>query len=211
MRPFQNVASVLLLLILTTSALANRPYCGKILTVTSQVESGGQVAYCGSFVIVAPNMVLTNHHNIRDLGDGHIILTFADGSQKAGEVVDSTEDDDLALVKFATPLNKGLHRIPVGAEDPTGPITIGGYPGCGDYVEKVSNSCKPINPNCFVFEGIYKTGFSGSPIINHKGYLVGLLWGSDFGPDNPDNVYYGYATRIEQIRHFLQKNDVLFD
>lgn len=218
MRSIRNVASVLILLLLTTAALAERPYCGKIIEVTSEVELiDGQpatVCYVGSFVIVSDDLVLTNWHNIRDLEEdeeGFIVLEFADSSKRPGFVVDSIAKYDLALVKFPGGLKKPLHRIKVGAEDPSGYVTVGGYPGGGEYVEKVVPFTANINDKHFVMEGIFRTGFSGSPVINSEGSLVGLLWGSDFGPDNPTGFYFGYATRIKHIRDFLQKNDILFD
>ena len=213
----------MLLALIPAIALADRPYCGKIECLLPQKPVNGIIATevsCGSFVIVGPNHVLTNHHVVEDYlnkvkegGEGIIRLTFQDGSHRGGEVVDHRKEHDLALVRFPGTLNPGLHRIKVGADWPNKQVTVGGYPGCGPYQEQTKTGFA-INPNfvtSFSFRGIYPSGYSGSPIINERGELCGLLWGCDWHPDNPGPEYYGYGTRIEFIRSFLQKNDLLFD
>lgn len=216
--------SVVLVLLLTMPAMAQRPYCGKIVAnLPAQTIKIGDKVYrgpvqdCGSFVIVSDDHVLTNAHNVRDhlraLSDGEessIELRFATGATRVGTVLDVDEGHDLALVGFQG-LPEGLHRIGVGTK-PGQVLTIGGYPGCGVYTEKTVKGYNEEDnryPWAFKFPGVFEVGFSGSPVINSNGYLVGLLWGSDAAPGNERP--FGYATRVDKIRKFLKKNGILFD
>lgn len=217
--------ALLFALLLTSVGVAERPYTGQIACMYSGEEFQEDGSFVrgwfnsfGTFVVISDRLVLTNFHCVhsvlmaREMGErGSIKLKFMDGSQKAGEVIAYDCLRDLALLEFQTPLNKGLHPIPLATEFKAEALTIGGY-GFGscyppelclpdEYSETTTKEFAPLGPNFFTFQLRALKGQSGSPVINDKGELCGLLWGSDF----PHRTQ-AYGIRIETILRFLADN-----
>ena len=63
----------------------------------------------GSGVIVAPNQVLTNAHNLRH---DEVTVAFSDGSRETGQVSASDPDLDLAVIALDTGEREPIHWPP---------------------------------------------------------------------------------------------------
>lgn len=214
-----RILSLLLVLAASTTCLSQtRPYCGKVVCdlPESVLRVDGEkypFSNVGSFVIVAHDYVLTNQHVVADhlmeKGLGHetyLYLFFSEGIS-FGEVVAYDKSYDLALIHTETP--EGTFPIPIAESYDTDVVTVAGFAGGEDYNEIVSANIKLDSrfEYGFKFEGVFEKGMSGSPVINSRGSLCGLLFASDYNPDlRPP--HYGFATRVEFVREFLSENDL---
>lgn len=232
---FQAVVLALLTLIPSTilsqdelprTTTEGRPYCGKVICdlpfakLTDPHSGQVYIGYesRGSFSIVSPQFVLTNEHVVRDYlferGLGHpasVDLYFSDGSSHVGNVVAIDVDYDLALIQIQGELAEGLHYVPIAKTYKTERVTVCGYEGGVTYRERVGAKLQTDDryEYAFRFDGIYKQGISGSPVLNTDGYLCGVLFGCDYDPTQPNTPNFGYATRVEFVREFLAETGIL--
>lgn len=179
-----------------------RPYVGKVL---SKIEGGYSA---GSCVIIDDDLVLTNHHVIRDTRG--VVLVFGD-RQLPAKVLKSDEVFDLALIQFEGKLAPNQHRIGIGDSEEwattcgfangitykevTGKLVayIGGVTQRGRTEPCLTRDGEPA---MFVFKGRVIQGMSGGPMVGESGYLTGLVWGSLEGEM--------YGTRVPAILEFLE-------
>lgn len=140
----------------------------------------------GSLVAVSERhgLVITNWHVVRDAA-GPIAVIFPDGFQSAAQVLKLDSDWDLAALLIWRP-----HASPIPLANvppkPGDTLTIAGY-GSGNY-RAVSGRCTQ-----YVAPGIHmpyemvelsaaaRQGDSGGPILNDRGELAGVLFGSSGG------------------------------
>ena len=107
-------------------------------------------------------------------------------------------------------------------------VVIIGFPK-GDSISKYPKISKGIvnsefglynNMDEFILNAISYPGSSGSPILNNKGQLVGLLWGGDVrelrdAKGETINVIedpnISYAVKFNYITKFLKKNNIAYE
>ena len=135
----------------------------------------------GSGVVLAPNRVLTNAHNVH--GDGATCV-FADGRRERGSLLGVDMDGDLAVLEVdtagATPLTWGSGALPrVGAV--VFAVAGAGSGGLRTTVGQVSGVARSFRgPGGRLIGGSIEhtaplaPGSSGSPILDAEGRLLGL-------------------------------------
>ena len=142
----------------------------------------------GSGALVEVNeifgIVVTNWHVIRD-ATGTIGVLFPDGFRSAAIVLHEDRDWDLAALVIWRPKVRPIaisNRVPRPGEM----LTIAGY-GSGSY-RAISGRCTQyVSPGGNQpFEMVElaapaREGDSGGPILNGRGELAGVLFGSAFG------------------------------
>lgn len=143
----------------------------------------------GSGFLVSNRLVLTNHHVIRDGGD--ITVLFTDWETVTGKVIRSNKKWDLALIE-----------IPVQVR---GIVTLGKTPaffdvvsvhGFGVGIPAASFGVVYYNKDYIKVTGLKpRRGDSGSPLLNDKGEVVGILFGQQYGNT--------LGTGIGKIKWFL--------
>lgn len=141
--------------------------------------SGALVAVTDSF-----GLVLTNWHVVRDAAAPPVVI-FPDGFQSAATVARIDRDWDLAALVIWRPR---ADPIPLGATPPRPgePLAIAGY-GKGQYRVDTGRCTQFLSPGKHhPFELVELTasarqGDSGGPILNTRGELAGVLFGSAFG------------------------------
>lgn len=142
----------------------------------------------GSGVLVAVNdthgMVVTNFHVIRD-ATGAITVAFPDGFRSRAVVLQVDRVWDLAALAIQRP---NVRPVPLAAQPPRPGevLTIAGYgPGpyraaagrCSGYVSPQTNY-----PREWVEVSVAaRQGDSGGPILNERGEVAGVLFGTGFG------------------------------
>ncbi|MDY0165445.1 MAG: trypsin-like peptidase domain-containing protein [Thermoguttaceae bacterium] len=141
--------------------------------------SGALVAVTDSF-----GLVLTNWHVVRDAAAPPVVI-FPDGFQSAATIARIDRDWDLAALVIWRPR---ADPIPLAATPPRPgePLAIAGY-GKGQYRVDTGRCTQFLSPGKHhPFELVELTasarqGDSGGPILNTRGELAGVLFGSAFG------------------------------
>ena len=151
------------------------------------VPERGGAAY-GSGALVAVNettgLVITNWHVVCDAA-GPIAVYFPGGFRSPATVLRMDRDWDLAALAIWRP---NVQPIAVSnvAPRPGEPLTIAGY-GSGSYRAVTGRCTQYVSPGANQpFEMIElsapaRQGDSGGPILNSRGELAGVLFGTAFG------------------------------
>lgn len=155
----------------------------------------------GSGALVAVNrrygLVLTNWHVVRDT-DGFILVSFPDGFRSPATVVQVDRDWDLAALAVWRPAAMPL-RIADAPPQLGEWLTIAGY-GRGQFRMAAGPCTQYVSPGKNLpFEMIEvatsaRQGDSGGPILNSRGELVGVLFGTGMG-----RTMGSYCGRIRQF------------
>ena len=164
----------------------------------------------GSGTLVEVNdlfgVVVTNWHVVRD-ATGPIGVFFPDGFRSAATVLRVDRDWDLAALVIWRPNN--VQPIAISSEPPQPGelLTIAGY-GSGSF-RAVSGQCTQyVSPGgnhpyeMVELAAPAREGDSGGPILNARGELAGVLFGSAFG--NTTGSHCG------RLREFLGGAEVAF-
>jgi hypothetical protein len=143
-------------------------------------------------------LVITNWHVIRDAA-GPITVEFPEGHKTQAEVVRTDKDWDLAALSILRPKAEPLPVTPYPPQ-PGEPLTIAGYGG-GDYRVAAGPCTQYLAPGSDLpYEMVElaaeaRQGDSGGPILNQRGEVCGVLFGS--GPGYTSGSYGG------RVRQFL--------
>ncbi len=149
-------------------------------TIGDAIVGIGRQRRVGSGVVVAPNTVLTNAHN---LFGSQPTVTFRDGTTSIGEVAGVDVDGDIAVVAVDTgdvaPVAWGIEAPPLGASvvglsNPGGRglrVTVGYVSGVdrsfrGPRGRRIGGSIEHTAP--------LLPGSSGGPIVDEAGRLLGI-------------------------------------
>jgi hypothetical protein len=151
------------------------------------VPERGAMAY-GSGALVAARgqhgLVLTNWHVVRG-ATGPIHVHFPDGFYSRAVVLRADRDWDLAALRIARPRVRPI-ALANRAPQPGEPLTIAGY-GSGQYRVATGRCTQYVSPGTNLpFEMVEiaagaRQGDSGGPILNRRGELAGVLFGSALG------------------------------
>jgi hypothetical protein len=141
--------------------------------------SGALVAVRGEH-----GLVVTNWHVVRDAA-GPLTVVFPDGFQSAGRVLDVDQDWDLAALLIWRPR---AQPIPLSTVAPQlgDVLTIAGY-GAGRYRSATGRCTQYVAPSASLpmemveLSAAARQGDSGGPILNDRGELAGVLFGSAGG------------------------------
>ena len=158
-----------------------------LIQVTRPAAKGEDGSGLGSGVVVsAAGDILTSNHVIADAKT--IKLTFADGSESPGEVVNQQPDQDIAVVRPTTPpatlvpaVLGDPRSIQVGSEAYVvgNPLGLYGSLSAG-VVSGLDRSFKMPDSDT-VLHGLIQVdaavnpGNSGGPLVNRNGQVVGIV------------------------------------
>jgi serine protease Do len=137
-------------------------------------------------------LVISNWHVVRDAA-GPITVEFPDGFKSPAEVVKTDKDWDLAALSIYRPRVTPI-PITAAAPQPGDSLTIAGY-GSGDWRMASGRCTQYLAPGVeFPHEMVElaaeaRQGDSGGPILNQRGELAGVLFGS--GPGYTSGSYGG--------------------
>lgn len=154
----------------------------------------GGVAVYGSGVLVGKDdrwgWILTCDHLLRD-GVGEVVVTFPSApsamgaaTSYQGRVLGRDPTNDLALVGIAAPQNEPL---PIASEAPPAGsgVFFAGYgprgvlAGVNARVLGYVRAASAEGNETLQVTGGARDGDSGGPIVNARGEVVGILWGTD--------------------------------
>jgi len=149
-------------------------------------ERDGTSYGSGSLVAVddTSGLILTNWHVVRDAA-GPIVVYFPDGFRSGAVLLRVDRDWDLAALAIRRP---NVQPIPLAgqAPQPGDPLTIVGY-GSGSYRAVTGRCTEYVSPGgdnpaeMVELSAPARNGDSGGPILNSRGELAGVLFGTAFG------------------------------
>ena len=149
-------------------------------------ERNGASFGSGTLVAVSDThgLVLTNWHVVRDAA-GPIIVSFPDGFQSGAVLLKTDRTWDLAALAVWRPKVQPV-ALSTTVPQPGEPLAIAGY-GKGSYRMAAGKCTQYVSPgenNPFDMLEVStsaREGDSGGPILNGRGELAGVLFGSGFG------------------------------
>jgi len=159
------------------------------------LDLGGTAIGTG-FVISPDGLILTNHHNIDGLSDP-IVAWTVDGERYVATVINSVAQPDIALLKISP--SQPLKPLALATNTPATagePVVIVGHPGgMGNWVmtmgaferSRVAFDVDLTQISESVFTAGSMGGNSGSPVLNAKGEVVGIIW-SGVDPTSDRNL-----------------------
>lgn len=142
-------------------------------------------------------LVISNWHVVRDAA-GQITVEFPDGHKSPAEVIKTDKDWDLAALSIYRPRASPVPVSPA-APQPGDSLTIAGY-GSGDWRITSGRCTQYLAPGVnFPHEMVElaaeaRQGDSGGPILNDRGELAGVLFGS--GPGYTSGSYGGRVLKF---------------
>ena len=181
------------------------PYVVRIIAFDSSGQSFGTGSYVGTYGEYG--VVLTNHHVVceTEYEDRLVHVHFPSGFSSFGAVVKTDDHWDLALIAISKPpLSIPTLSISRTPSKPGDPLWIVGY-GSGTYrmafghcvrymALETKDGSTPLKEIIEVSVSARK-GDSGGPILNQRGELVGVLFGSDM----VRNTAGSYSERVNSF------------
>jgi S1-C subfamily serine protease len=149
-------------------------------------ERDGTAYGSGALVALSEStgLVVTNWHVVRDAA-GPITVLFPGGFHSPASVLRTDRDWDLAALAVWRP-NVAPIAVSTAAPRPGDVLTIAGY-GSGSYRAVAGRCTQYVSPGANQpFEMVElaapaRNGDSGGPILNERGELAGVLFGSAYG------------------------------
>lgn len=164
--------------------IAQRPHPAVVRIIVPNRD--GMSLGSGSLVAVTPThgLVVTNWHVVRE-ASGTIMVAFPNGFRSAATVLRIDRDWDLAALAIWKP---DVPPIPLStaAPQPGETLTIAGY-GKGSYRASSGRCTQYVSPGGNMPYEIVELGTSaregdsGGPILNSRGELSGVLFGTSVG------------------------------
>jgi hypothetical protein len=148
---------------------------------------GGTQFSLGSGVVIGEgeqvSYVLTNWHVVSECR-GAVTVTFLGAGSMRAKIAATDELWDMALLEMP---RLGITPVEIAPEAPrVGEIVhAGGFGPEGAWKQVTGQVVKYVSPDngktydTLEFAGATRQGDSGGPIVNERGELVALLWGSD--------------------------------
>lgn len=179
-------------------------------------ETDRNIKSYGSGIFISGNgLIATNHHVVK--GSNFILVEVKDGKNGilnySAKVVQTDQENDLAIIKIDDPAFKGLDSICYSFK-PGGTVEVGtsvftlGFPlalsGMGKEIKftdgKVSSKTGYNNSiNSYQTTIPVQPGNSGGPVFNDKGQLVGIIHATVSGTDN-----VSYAVKMNFLLNLLE-------
>ena len=172
----------------------------------------------GTAFVVAPGLLVTNHHVIDDCG---AIEVVASDGRRPATIVDSVQIIDLALLRVYG-LRGGVASLRTQSPVLLGEsATVFGFPlggalsGTGNFTTGVVSSLRGLGDAAGEIQitAPVQPGNSGGPVLDRAGVVIGVvqskldaLWAVKATGDVPQNV--NFAVSLDVLADFLAKNNV---
>ena len=190
------------------------PYVVRIIAFDSNGQSFGTGSYVGTHGEYG--VILTNWHVIFETEINRLVhVHFPSGFSSFGAIIKSDPKWDLALIAISKP-PQSIPTLTISqtASKPGDPLWIVGF-GSGSYriaegkcvrylaPENPKDGTAPLYEIMEVSVGARK-GDSGGPMLNHKGELAGVLFGSDM-------IRNTAGSYCERVNRFLMETRTEMD
>ena len=189
-----------------------------VVSIEVRTEAGRGTG--SGFVLRSDGYLLTNNHVVSGaVGDGEIVVLFADGTEERAELVGRTPDYDLAVIRVPrdglTPLvladsdgvvvGQAVVAIgaPLGLE---GTVTAGIVSALNRPVT-AGSSTETAFINAIQTDAAINPGNSGGPLVNTDGEVIGINSAIAQTPGSPltGNIGVGFAIPSNQARRTAEE------
>ena len=179
------------------------PYVVRIIAFDSSGQSFGTGSYVG--IYGEYGVVLTNQHVVCETKNDRLVhVHFPSGFSSFGAVIATDQDWDLALIAISKPPQSiPTLRVSSAPSKPGDPLWIVGF-GSGEYREAAGKCVRYMTRGSDGAAEIMEVsvsarkGDSGGPILNQKGELAGVLFGSDM-------IQHTAGSYSERVNRFLME------
>lgn len=148
------------------------------------------------------SLVITCRHLFTD-GVGTITVAFPSGQPQAAQLLGMDSTADLAALAIA---ETGVQPLAIATDPPLRGHTLWGG-GFGSPVEQwrwVSGTCRGYvrldrnsqSATTFTIPGPARDGDSGGPVVNTRGELAGVIWGTDDPRERNRETYATYSGKV---------------
>lgn len=203
------------------------------------INDGGVVSIGTSFVF-GDNAILTAAHCVKGATSLAIKSVSKENLLGAKVFISTNETLDLCLIAFKDKIFSALKKLEIGTGEILEEVLVIGYPNVPTFTEVLAAEKATISSEISVISGHVASkateifakaplflisarvrgGFSGGPVINDKGLVVGLVSRQPISGETEakgvftqyDNLGYGVAIPHDKILEFvnsikLEKND----
>jgi len=189
--------------------------------VSLEVAGADGIATGSGFVLRSDGYILTNNHVVAGAARGaDVTVAFADGRERPGEVVGSTADYDLAVVKVD---ESGLAPLVLGDSDDVvvgdTVIAVGAPLGLEATVTtgiisalhrpvKAGDAAETAFIDAIQTDAAINPGNSGGPLVNAAGEVVGINSAIAQPPGAQTatgSIGLGFAIPANQARHTAEQ------
>jgi len=168
-------------------------------------------ANAGSGVIVKEDgTILTNFHVVASAAEGKLIISFADGSESEGSVIQVMLEKDLAIVRptkipddlqpatlaGGAALQAGDQVVAVGFPFGIGPSVSAGVVSGLDREFRSPDGKRSLR-GLIQFDAAANPGSSGGPLVNQRGEVVGIVTAILNPEKSRTFIGIGFATTME--------------
>ncbi|MFI6427296.1 trypsin-like peptidase domain-containing protein [Promicromonospora sp. NPDC050880] len=189
--------------------------------VSIEVRAEQGVATGSGMILKAEGYILTNNHVVAEAASGaDVTVTFADGHEQPAELVGTTPDYDLAVIRVD---ETGLTPLVLGDSDDVvvgdSVLAVGSPLGLEATVTTgiVSALHRPVKAgeaaeaafiDAIQTDAAINPGNSGGPLVNTAGEVIGINSAIAQGPGTAaatGNIGLGFAIPSNQARHTAEQ------
>lgn len=189
-------------------------------TVYLQVRSGSTAVSGSGFVVREDGYLVTNEHVVQPAIDGgEIVVVFADGTEARAELIGSTSDYDLAVLRVD---RDGLQPLVLGNSDSLvvgqpaiavgAPLGLDGTVTAGiisalDRPVTIADSpdTAPTYINAIQTDAAINRGNSGGPLLDADGEVIGVNTAVARDSSAPGGNEPGFAIPASQVRRTVEQ------
>ena len=143
-------------------------------TLIVREPAGGE----GTGWVAASGLVVTNGHVAPEVGVTVTLVTI-DGTEFSAEVLESSLQPDLAIMRVISDAAALPPPLPLGSADPGDPVLLVGHPGnVGNWVVTVGEVTDVQALDWLLADLSNSPGNSGGPAVNRNGEVIGVVSGS---------------------------------
>ncbi|WLR52647.1 serine protease [Bacillus tianshenii] len=159
------------------------------------------------FNISSEGLIVTNYHIVRD--NGKSVISFPDGTVLEAKVLHTSKSKDLALLSVNS--DKPLPHLDVKANETwqmNDPIYVIGNPLSYNQVAiegTIVGEKNKTNMSAMLIDAPIHSGNSGSPVIDEKGKVIGIIYAKGSVALNEESKKVGFAIPAEEISNLLNE------